>query len=597
MPKNNQICKILIVDNDINYAQKIAIELSKIRPDLLQNQSLEIEISNTAYFVGKCLENCLDQKPPWDIILSDVYMPIPSSPIDRNAAQEDAQQKTVKYKDQNWKLWEYEYTWNSHMEGTPDHGGLYIAQKVKNLRDISNNYDDLKVILISSKLFDLVARDRVYDILKSEKSWFNYYDKTNWEDYTKDWPSHLNEPNVFKWAVIHTINDRASESWGDSKEGPSDKFLVVSKAMKEIVVDLKTLAKDINVNRILITGERGIGKSMIARMLHENRMKESGLNGRLVTVECTGISDELFESGLFGHIKGAFTGADRDKIGFVETAKDGTLFFDEIGDLSLANQGKILRLLQEGKFVKVGDNKDIKMEASLVVFATNKNLEQLKEEGLFRKDLYDRMDPPPIEIPPLRERHEEIIPLAENFIRNSNKDLTLSEDAKRFLKDQNWEGNVRQLKNVIARATTFCTSTELNVIDLQKFIQNNIVGKNIQPLKTSFYIPGNENELTPAKILEGKIQWAAVKRKPYQERSSIMIVVKSLWNGNQNHLANLLDTHPNSLEQFFSTLRRKIKKNELDIEDLKPHVSRDYHHLLEKFFMQSLPDSMRNIPN
>ena len=168
MPKNNQICKILIVDNDIDYAKKVAFELSQIRPDLLQNQSLEIEISNTAYFVGKCLENCSNKKPPWDIILSDVYMPIPSSPLDRNTAQEDAQQNTLNYKDQNWKLWEYEYTWNSHQEGAPDHGGLYIAQKVKKLRDKSHNYDNLKVILISSKLFDPVARDSIYEFLRQK---------------------------------------------------------------------------------------------------------------------------------------------------------------------------------------------------------------------------------------------------------------------------------------------------------------------------------------------------------------------------------------------------------------------------------------------
>ena len=266
-------------------------------------------------------------------------------------------------------------------------------------------------------------------------------------------------------------------------------LLVVSKAMKEIVVECKTLAKDINVNRILITGERGIGKSMIARMLHEMRMKASGLNGRLVTVECTSISDELFESGLFGHIKGAFTGANRDKIGFVETAKDGTLFFDEIGDLSPANQGKILRLLQEGQFVKVGDNKDIKMEASLVVFATNKNLEQLIEEGLFRADLYDRINPPPIKIPPLRERRDEIIPLAEHFIKNSQKNLKLSQEAKEFLKAQDWEGNVRQLELTIANATTFCTSTELKLIDLQRFISSKTiyVGKKYNPQAILLY--------------------------------------------------------------------------------------------------------------
>ena len=202
-------------------------------------------------------------------------------PPGQKHSQEEAHPHVASHKDKNWKLWEYEYTWNSHLEGTPDHGGIYIARKVKSLREAGKNFGNLKVILISDKLIDPDARDRVCEILKSEKSWFNYYDKANWEDTTEDWPSHLIEPNVFRWAVIHAINERTSESWGDSIESPNDKFLVVSKAMKEIVVKCKTLAKDINVNRILITGERGIGKSMIARMLHEMRMKATGLNGRI----------------------------------------------------------------------------------------------------------------------------------------------------------------------------------------------------------------------------------------------------------------------------------------------------------------------------
>ena len=298
------------------------------------------------------------------------------------------------------------------------------------------------------------------------------------------------------------------------------------------------------------------------------------------------MSDNLFESGLFGYIKGAFTGADRDKIGFVETAKDGTLFFDEIGDLSPENQGKLLRLLQEGQFVKVGDTKDMKMEASLVVFATNKNLEQLIDEGLFRADLYDRMNPPPIEIPPLRERRDEIIPLAEHFIKNSQKNLKLSQEAKEFLKAQDWEGNVRQLEFTIANATTYCTSTELNAVDLQRFIPTsaNTLVKN--SARSSRQYPESQHEFTPENIIAGKIKWASIKnKKPYHERAAVMIIARSLWEESQSQLAELLEAPANNLEQFFSTIRRKVKKNELDLEDLKPHIGSDFHPLLEKFFI------------
>jgi len=368
MNENDKICKILIVDNDVEYAKNVAYELEQIRPDLLENNKLEIEISNTAYFVAKRLDNASDNKAPWDVILSDVYMPIPSTPLDRNTANEKAEQKELNYKDKRWKFWEYKYTWNSHAEGTPDHGGLYIAQKAKELKQRNENLIDLKVVLISDKLINPVAREKVIEFLRSEKSWFNYYDKANWEEDTDDWPTHLNSPNIFRWAVIHAIKERKSESWGDLIEN------TFSKSMKEIGLICKNWAMNPQVDRILITGERGSGKSMLARKLHDLRMTVSGTSGEFVTVECTGISDELFESQLYGHKEGAFTGALYNKVGFVEKSKNGTLFFDEIGDLSPPNQGKILRLLQDKQFVIVGDNKNKTMESKLVIFATNKTL-------------------------------------------------------------------------------------------------------------------------------------------------------------------------------------------------------------------------------
>ena len=111
------------------------------------------------------------------------------------------------------------------------------------------------------------------EFLRSEKSWFNFYDKTNWEEGTEDWPAHLNDPSVFRWAVIHAINERNSDLWGDSLDNDNETFLVVSKAMKEIVTKCKTMAKNPTVDRILITGERGIGKSMLARTIHDLRKK------------------------------------------------------------------------------------------------------------------------------------------------------------------------------------------------------------------------------------------------------------------------------------------------------------------------------------
>ena len=167
MPENDKICRILIVDNDVDYAKKVAYELEQIRPDLLENHSLEIEISNTAYFVAKHLCDCSDKKAPWDVILSDVYMPIPSHPLKKDVAEDSAELDEIRYENYKWKFWKYNYIWNSHLEGTPDHGGLYIAKNVKELRDRDENFKKLKVVLISDKLIDPNAQrksDRIFTI-------------------------------------------------------------------------------------------------------------------------------------------------------------------------------------------------------------------------------------------------------------------------------------------------------------------------------------------------------------------------------------------------------------------------------------------------
>jgi DNA-binding NtrC family response regulator len=579
MSKEEIICRILIVDNDLNYARQVAFELEQIRPDLLLNEKLRIEITNSAYFVGDHLENWTDDILPWDIILSDVYMPIPSTPLNRKVAQTDA--KLKKIENSNWNLWEYEYTWNSCMEGEPSHGGVYIAQKVKELRKIRPNIKNLKVVLISDKLFSPSANEMIYDYLKSERSWFNYYDKAHWEEYTDDWPAHLHKPKVFRWAIIHAINERNSILWGDSISNDNEALNVVSKTMKETIVECKRLIKNNNIDKVLITGEKGTGKSLTARMLHKIQSEALKARGKFVTVECTSHSDELFQGQLFGHTKGAYTDATTDEDGFIEAAKDGTLFFDEIGDLSPVNQGKLLRLLQDGKFVKLGTNEDRKMEAKLVIFATNKNLKDLIKENLFRADLYDRLNPPPIQIPPLRERRDEIVPLAEYFLGIYNSHIKLSDDAKEFLKNQNWEGNVRQLQNTIKIASSDCTTRELKVSDIQNTFT--VAGNNVKtdhPKPSPHYI----EQLTPEGILDGKIKWVHIKKAPYSERAAIMVAVKGMWRGDQCQLAKLLDVKQNSLEQFFSTLRKKYKCNEIGIEDMKPHISRDFHPSLEKFF-------------
>jgi len=203
---------------------------------------------------------------------------------------------------------------------------------------------------------------------------------------------------------------------------------------------------------VLITGENGTGKEIAARSIHAHSRRA---DNPLVAVNCAAIPEELIESELFGHEKGAFTGADQSKTGKFEMANNGTLFLDEIGDMSMKTQAKILRILQEQSFERVGGNKTIKVNVR-VIAATNKTLEDEIREGNFREDLYYRLRVFPIYVPPLRERGSDIILLIENFVNmlvseHGFKPLTFDEEATKALLQYAWPGNVRELKNFVER--------------------------------------------------------------------------------------------------------------------------------------------------
>lgn len=205
---------------------------------------------------------------------------------------------------------------------------------------------------------------------------------------------------------------------------------------------------------VLIHGESGTGKRMIAHAIHKYNEKERGKP--FVEVSCGALTETLLESELFGHVKGAFTGAIKDKMGRFELAAGGTIFLDEIDAFSPTLQVKLLRILQEGEFERVGDSKMLKVDVR-VIAATNQNLQDLITQGRFRKDLYYRLNIISIEIPPLRDRKEDIPLLIDNFIKKHSKHTSkkidcLSEDALSVLLNYNWPGNVRELENVIERA-------------------------------------------------------------------------------------------------------------------------------------------------
>ncbi len=204
---------------------------------------------------------------------------------------------------------------------------------------------------------------------------------------------------------------------------------------------------------VLILGESGVGKELVARAIHARSPRA---DGPLVKVNCPSIPKELFESEFFGHVKGAFTGAHRDRIGRFQLADGGTIFLDEVGEIPIELQSKLLRVLQESEFERVGD--DITRSVDVrVIAATNRNLEQLIVDGKFREDLFYRISVFPVEVPPLRERGDDVIQLAHEFLDQTCKDfgreaMILTRGQADKLRQYDWPGNVRELKNVIERA-------------------------------------------------------------------------------------------------------------------------------------------------
>jgi DNA-binding NtrC family response regulator len=228
-----------------------------------------------------------------------------------------------------------------------------------------------------------------------------------------------------------------------------------SPAMAEVAENVRKAAPA--KTTILLLGESGTGKELFARAIHH-------LSGRgdkpFVPINCAAIPKELLEAELFGFEKGAFTGADSRKLGKFELAHRGTIFLDEIGELDIGLQAKLLRVVQEEEVERIGSEKTVNINVRIVA-ASNKDLERAIEEGLFREDLYYRLSVFPIRIPPLRERIEDIAPLADFFVRKYSADLnkgpvTISEEARGILQEYRWKGNVRELENAMERAVILC---------------------------------------------------------------------------------------------------------------------------------------------
>jgi two-component system response regulator AtoC len=271
---------------------------------------------------------------------------------------------------------------------------------------------------------------------------------------------------------LSTLKEEVSDLQGKLRQ--SELFTDIVGESKKVneVFDLvnKVLETDINV---MIIGESGTGKELIAKALHQGSKRREG---PFIAVNCSAITTELAESLLFGHKKGSFTGAIEDRVGYFEQANDGTIFLDEIGDMSLEIQAKVLRILEEKKVRRVGEKEEQPIDFR-VISATNRDLSKAASENKFRRDLYFRLEEYPIYLPPLRERKEDLPLLAQHFLNefcesNNIPTKQLTKNAINSMIQYTWPGNIRELKNVVRRTAIRVETKTIDEIEFGKLVEN-----------------------------------------------------------------------------------------------------------------------------
>ena len=300
-------------------------------------------------------------------------------------------------------------------------------------------------------------------------------------------------------------------------------------------VPMKAMRQQIAVTaptngRVLIYGESGTGKELVARSLHAASLRNSGL---FVEVNCAAIPEELIESELFGHVKGSFTGASEDKIGKFQKADGGSLFLDEIGDMSLRTQSKVLRVLEEQRFEPVGSNQTVSADVR-VIAATNKNLEQEIARGAFRQDLFYRLNVIPFYVPPLRDRKEDIAILARHFLNEfssayGKRTRELSDTAMDILLRYPWPGNVRELRNLVERLVIVCPHARIEPHHLPPELFRGVPESPQQPYSTLHEArSAYEREFILRKLQEHRWNMTQTASALGLERSHLYRKMKSL---------------------------------------------------------------------
>ncbi|HEO64139.1 MAG TPA: sigma-54-dependent Fis family transcriptional regulator [Candidatus Omnitrophica bacterium] len=328
-------------------------------------------------------------------------------------------------------------------------------------------------------------------------------------------------------------------------DNPFPEIIGSNTRMQEVY---KIMEKVVNTNStILVRGETGTGKELIAKALHYHSKRR---NAPFVAVNCSALTETLLESELFGHIKGSFTGAIAEKKGLFEAADKGTFFLDEVSEISPGLQAKLLRVLQEGTIKRVGSTNDIQVDVR-VIAATNRNLEQEVDKGVFRRDLFYRLCVIEISIPPLRDKKDDIPILAEHFLRvyadkNGKKNIKgIAPDTIKYLLEYDWPGNVRELEHEIERAIILAEGPHILASDLSEKIRSGGVNLKLEEVKD--------------KTLKGIVD-------TYEKRILTEILYELRWN--KSKVANLLGISRQALN-------KKIDKYDLDRRKRQRELERE----------------------
>lgn len=334
------------------------------------------------------------------------------------------------------------------VKGTIQKSASAVVFETKKQETIIQNLSNGKTILVTATpLYD--EKRHIYRIINN----------------LRDVPilNELYEERLKQQAIIDSYRSNLQRRTSVEKEG----LIAESNGMRNVIKFAERVAA--NESNVLILGESGVGKGMIARLIHSLSKRQ---DKPLMSINCGAIPEQLLESELFGYVPGAFTGAStKGKLGLFEVADGGSLFLDEIGELPLSLQPKILTFLETGEIIKVGSTQPQTVDCRIIA-ATNKNLKEMVKEGAFREDLYYRLSVIPIEIPPLRKRREDIIPMIILFLKEINQKNNCSKiinsELLHTMEAADWKGNARQLKNMVERLVVLSANREITVKDLPR---------------------------------------------------------------------------------------------------------------------------------